>query len=269
MCKKFVLASSLDKIESRFNLNQGSTAVVIEKSYMVSCNDKTYTITCEKLHELTLSRFGFTPFWARRSMNLVNARAEGDKNPNNDPNYTGPNSIFLKPEFRKPVQTQRCLVIADAWYDWVDQQKPYLFYLCNKDRPFAFAGIYDNWENPQTNENISSFAILTITANESLQKLGIVRMPVILNKSDEAKWIKQDQPLSYYLKRIRQIPDDKINGYPISPDVLNSGINCPELLKQIGSKIKEEKTSVFQPQKRNFHKTKPETTKSWFDNRKT
>jgi hypothetical protein len=85
-----------------------------------------------------------TPFFAKEQMNIINARAEGDKNSRNDPGYNGSKSIFLKTAFMKPMQAQRCLVIADAYYEWSNQKKPHLIFLQNWDRPFAFAGIYDH-----------------------------------------------------------------------------------------------------------------------------
>jgi putative SOS response-associated peptidase YedK len=62
----------------------------------------------------------------------------------------------------------------------VVSKKPYLAYLQNKERPTAFAGIYDRWKDPSTGEILVSFANLTTTTNSMLQKIGVKRMPVIL-----------------------------------------------------------------------------------------
>lgn len=268
MCRKFILASNIIKIKNRFNLDPNGESIEINKSYSVSGKDITLVITSENPHELTAMQFGFTPHWAKNKMDLLNARAEGDKNLNNNPNYSGPNAIFLKPEFRKAIQTQRCLVIADAWYDWANNETTFLFYLCNKDRPFAFAGIYDYWKNPNTNKISCSFSIITTTANSIVRKAGIMRMPVILSKSDEQKWLKPEQPLAYYLKRIKQISSELINGYQISSDLLNSGINSSDLLIQHGPKLQEEVIVKALPKKHIPHKVKPTTQNSWGENRK-
>lgn len=126
-----------------------------------------------------------TPFFSKEPLNLINARAQGDKNRDNNPNYKGSKAIFLKTAFNKPIQSQRCLVIADAYYEWSDQNKPYLVYLQNKTRPFAFAGLYDQWKNPASGEIDYSFAIITPTTNPLLQSIGVRRMPVILSRSNE------------------------------------------------------------------------------------
>jgi len=41
-------------------------------------------------------------------------RAEGKRNINDDPKYSGSNAIFLMPQFSKIIRSQRCLVVAGA-----------------------------------------------------------------------------------------------------------------------------------------------------------
>ena len=100
MCTKFVLASDLQRIESRFNSKLGPNTPEIPKLYAVSEGDESYVITSEDPHLIQVFKFGMTPFFAQEPMNLINARAEGDKNNSNDPAYTGSNAIFLKLAFR-------------------------------------------------------------------------------------------------------------------------------------------------------------------------
>ncbi len=53
-----------------------------------------------------------TPTWAKQPLQIINARAEGDKNPANNPAFSGSKAIFLKAAFQKPLFFSRCLVIA-------------------------------------------------------------------------------------------------------------------------------------------------------------
>lgn len=46
---------------------------------------------------------------------ITNVRTEGDRNANNDPNYSGAKGIITKPEFSKLIRSQRCLIIASAF----------------------------------------------------------------------------------------------------------------------------------------------------------
>jgi putative SOS response-associated peptidase YedK len=117
MCRKFVLVSPLESIERKFHVSLNEYTKVLPISYAISGGDATYIITSERPGELQTFTFGMTPYWAKERMDLINARAEGDKNPNNEPNYNGPQHIFLKRAFLKPIQSQRCLVVADAYYE--------------------------------------------------------------------------------------------------------------------------------------------------------
>lgn len=240
MCRKFVLISDLDRIENRFRVRPSPHTLPITIPLAVTTESKTYVITCEHPHELQAMKFGFIPYWAKESMNLINARAEGDKNQENDPEYKGANAIFLKSAFKKPIQSQRCMVIADAYIEWSKDKKPYLVYLQHKERPFAFAGLYDHWQNSITSEIVTSFAIVTTPANALLQKIGVRRMPVILPKAYESDWIKSPRTLAQVLRMLQAFPSEKMNAYPVSERINKGGIDDLSILNPIGEKLQEE-----------------------------
>jgi len=267
MCRKFVLVSNLDKIEKRFQVRINPNTLPIPESFSVSGGASSYVITSENPHEIQTMKFGMTPFWAKTPMDLINARAEGDKNKNDDPYYCGANSIFLKAAFKKPIQSQRCLIIADAYFEWSALKKPHLVYLQHKERPFAFAGVYDRWKDPGTGKVITGFAIVTTTANELLQSIGIKRMPVILTKSNEKEWIKSTRHLSEVLGMLNQFPVDQMNAYPVSDLVDNPGINDISMISPIGEKLQAdfEYTSRI-PRPYRMHKEKTPSDTPWFQN---
>jgi len=53
-----------------------------------------------------------------------------------------------------------------------------LLFSNGEGEPFAFAGLWENWESPEK-ENIVSCSIITTAANETVQPMHD-RMPVIL-----------------------------------------------------------------------------------------
>jgi len=85
----------------------------IPKSFAVSGGQNVYVITSEH----PIFTFGMTPYFASKPMDLLTARVEGNKNRTDDPGYNGSKSIFLQAAFKKPIQSQRCIV-ADAYYEW-------------------------------------------------------------------------------------------------------------------------------------------------------
>ena len=138
-------------------------------------------------------RFGCTPHWSTRQVDILNAKAEGNINPTDDPYYNGAKAIFQNNYFKRSIHTQRCLVFADAFYALNRQNKPFLVYLEDKVRPFAMAGLYDHWSNTETNQIQTGFVIITTTANELFIQMGVPRMPVILPIGREKDWLKTDR----------------------------------------------------------------------------
>lgn len=70
-----------------------------------------------------MMRFGFTPSWGEKKHFAINARAEGDRNKANDPNYNGGFGILQKPFYKSSIRHKRCLVIADAFIEGPKREK--------------------------------------------------------------------------------------------------------------------------------------------------
>lgn len=140
-------------------------------------------------------------------------------------------SLFEKTSFSKLAQTQRCLVVADGFFEWQKAGKikqPWRFTLTD-DRLFAFAGIYDT-----TTENndraIFRFAILTTAANSAVSPIHD-RMPVILNSKGSGIWL-QESPHQQEIKLLFEpYPAANMKSYKVSPMVNSTAANNPDLIK--------------------------------------
>lgn len=239
MSKYFILASNIETIENKFHFHISDYTQPIPTNYKIGCNVLTYVVTCQNPHLIQTMRFGYTPHWAKKELNILNARAEGDKNPFDAPCYNGARAIFQNNCFKRSIQTQRCLVFADAFYAQNSQNKLYLVYLEDKVRPFAMAGVYDLWLNPLTNQIQSGFAIITTTANELFMVMGVKRMPVILPMGVENDWLKVDRPLSKVLAMLNEYSSEKMNAYPVSDQVLDSEVNDSSLIQPVGERLQQ------------------------------
>jgi putative SOS response-associated peptidase YedK len=242
MCGRYVLVQKVEAIEKRFNVT-APEGYAFQPNYNISPGNLAPVITNENPRQLDLFRFGMIPFWAKKSMALINARAEGDHNTEDDPKYTGAKGIIIKPSFRKPIRSQRCLVIADCFIEGTVKEKlskPFVVYLKDGERPFAFAGIWDKWANPETGEIIHSFAIITTVANELLQMLPHHRSPVILPRHMEKAWLSNEIPLSDVTEMLKPYPSEKMNAYPIDPAIKNPRANGSQLLKPVGQRLIKE-----------------------------
>ncbi|MAZ29297.1 MAG: DUF159 family protein [Cytophagaceae bacterium] len=140
----------------------------------------------DEQEDILMFNWGLIPYWAKddkiKKMTL-NARIE---------------TVDTKPAFRNSVKN-RCLIIADGFYEWQwlyskgkEKQK---YYIKPKNQEiFAFAGIYSNWTNPESGEEVNTYSIVTTEANELMSEIHNKkkRMPVILRKQDRHLWLKQD-----------------------------------------------------------------------------
>jgi putative SOS response-associated peptidase YedK len=160
--------------------------------------------------ELALARWGLIPSWAKdvkTGYRLINARAD---------------TVASKPSFRSAFKRRRCLVPADGFYEWQKAGKgKQPFYIHRKDEePFAFAGLWEVWENPEDGKEVQSCSLITTEANELMAPIHD-RMPVILPASAYDRWLDADEPVGDLQSLLKPYPADEMAAYPISAYVNN------------------------------------------------
>jgi len=247
MCGRYVLVQKVEVLEKRF-LVKAIPGLLFEPNVNIGIGDPALVITDAEPDLLQPFIFGMTPFWAKKPMYLFNARAEGDRNAENDPQYTGGLDIINKPAFRKAIRNQRCLIPADAFIEGTIKKKlaePFLVYLTDRPAPFAFAGLWDRWSDPVSGRTIHGFSIITTTANSLLQRLPHHRSPVILSQADERAWLDPELPLSEVLSLLRPYPSDGMNAYPIDPTIQKPGPRELDAVRPIGGLMRTERELHF------------------------
>jgi putative SOS response-associated peptidase YedK len=242
MCGRYVAVSKVKTVEKRFNVKVNLPELPFNTN--VSAGDVAPVITNRAPNEVQLFEFGFTPNWYKKKKTyIINARSEGDRNKENAIHYKGTMGIITKPFFGDAIRHKRCLVIADAFIEGPEVEKlskPYCVYLKDKNRPFAFAGIWDEWVNEDTGEVSKTFAILTTVAHRITAAIGHHRSPVILEREDESKWLDPSTPLAEVCNLMQPYHPAKMNAYPISTEIKNPLNNGLELLEPIGERIDPE-----------------------------
>ena len=172
---------------------------------------------------LTSMRWGFLPPWAKdmaAGYKMINARAE---------------TLAEKPSFRKAFREQRCLIIADGFYEWrkVGKEKRPVRIVLKSRELFAFAGLWSPWTNPETKEKTVSCAIVTCEAN-SLVKQVHDRMPVILGRDQEDAWLDKGlKEPSDLMPMLKPYPADKMELYPVSRLVNAATVDEPGLIEPV------------------------------------
>lgn len=240
MCGRYAIVTKVTVIEERFG---AKASPQLKPTANVGVGMQAPVIASSDPHTIVPATFGLTPFWAKKAMYLFNARSEGDHNQSDDPQYRGAKGIIEKPAFRKPIRSQRCLVIADAFMEGPKDKgldTPYLFFRTDGDRPFAFAGIYDVWQHPTTGERTCGFAIVTAPANRLVAGIGHHRCPVMLEKDEEKAWLDLSTPLADVTAMLRPPSESSMNGYPIDPAIRQIKNQQFHLLLPVGQRLRPE-----------------------------
>lgn len=179
-------------------------------------------------------RWGLIPSWSKDEKigdKLTNARAE---------------TVTEKSSYRKPFQSQRCLIPADGFYEWQttpEGKKPFRF--TKKDNGFfCMAGLWEKWvrppksgelnfgddKEPLANQVLETFTVITTTPNPTVEKVHN-RMPVILSPEHFQWWLEPKRFEPEFLKTLlRPYSADEMDCVRVSPLVNNARNDSPECL---------------------------------------
>jgi putative SOS response-associated peptidase YedK len=140
----------------------------------------------------------------------------------------------------------RCLIPADAFYEWQNvttthdvrgkpktvQEKHPMCIRMKDETPFAFAGLFSIWKDPEGKEH-PTFTIITTEPNELLAPIHN-RMPVILPEQHFERWLDRDYKETDHLKTLLvPYPAKKMTAYRVSPLVSNPRNDEPQCLKPV------------------------------------
>lgn len=248
MCGRYAVVSKLEIIEKEFAAHVEEVKERFQLNPNVSPGDQALVITDAQPNKVQMMTFGFTPHWAKKRTYVINARSEGDHNKENDPKYTGAKGIISKPMFRKAIRSQRCLIIADAFVEGTTKEKlskPYLVYRSEKKRPFALAGIWDEWVDVKTGELTKGFAILTTPPTPLMQRIPHHRSPLVLTQEEEKEWINTNLNLDEVTAMLNPFDDSDYNAYPISSDIKASRNKDVHVLTPLGEPLRKAYTYNF------------------------
>jgi putative SOS response-associated peptidase YedK len=164
-------------------------------------------------------RWGLVPRWSKgdRPSVLINARSE---------------TVLEKPTFRTPFLHRRCLIPADGFYEWARagaKKQPYHFHRRDQS-PFAFAGLWESWSDPETRDRLLSCCILTTEANELVRPVHD-RMPVILDQTDFDLWLDPVSQPDELTTLLRPCSADVMESAAVGTRVNSPKYDGPECLE--------------------------------------
>ncbi len=235
MCGRFTLGKQTEEIidyfESHFDYTLSAKSInnfAFKFNIPPSSDILSLRYNNENQLECHPLRWGLVPSWSKgidNRFSMNNARAD---------------TISTKPAFRTPFKQQRCLIMADGFYEWHSEagaKQPY--YITRKDQNiFTFAGVWDQWISPDQSNSIQSCSIITTEANSFMTKIHC-RMPVIISEQHQHDWLstKQSSSHSELISSLLQQSDYSVmQSYVVSKTVNSPKNDYQELIKNISKK---------------------------------
>ncbi len=221
MCGRYSLKADISQLAMRFEF--ATDDIEHQPAYNIAPTQQVLTITNDGERQAEYMRWGLIPFWAKDmkiGYRMINARGE---------------TVAEKPSFRTALRKRRCLILADGFYEWQKlggkQKRPMRITLTSGE-PFAFAGLWETWKDPE-GELIKSCTIITTSANERLSPIHD-RMPVILPQEQESFWLDQEVEDPVALSSvIASYPDDELDAFEVSTLVNNTRNKGPEVMDPV------------------------------------
>jgi putative SOS response-associated peptidase YedK len=216
MCGRFALSAHTDEVEKLLPSLYSESE--IEPRYNIAPSQSIATILNDSPKEISFVHWGLIPSWSKDksvSSKMINARAE---------------TLIIKPAFKRLYRNKRCLIIADGFYEWkkdtgTKKKTPYFIKL-KSGEPFTFAGLWDTWTEPTTNQKIISAVIITTVPSRKIKEIHD-RMPVIIPKEDRLLWLNSETDIGYLDKLFSPYPDEDIEIFEVSTAVNAPGNNDP------------------------------------------
>lgn len=218
MCGRFTLTSEGKDLMDYLKIDMWDSDFTWQPSYNIIPTQEIPVLTCKNQRIVQGMYWGLIPNWSRDikiASQMINARAE---------------TLTEKPAYKNLVQSKRCIVVADGYYEWMQTnqgKKPYYIY-DPENIILPFAGLWDRWENDNKQHRMSCTIITTEPSNE-LKHIHN-RMPVILANDKMDEWLDCSQPQDTALQLLKTYTQ-ALAYYPVSNFVnipVNNSQKCIE-----------------------------------------
>ena len=216
MCGRIAFFKSKEKIINELIIDKWDECDYLPNYNTVPSNNL-YVLTSKKdLRVIKTVSWGITPKWSKKK--LINARIE---------------TLQQKPSFRNLLNTNRCLIICDGYYEWKKERvgsQPYYIFKKSK-KLILMAGLWTE-SNLNSEKNVYSCAIITKPTQHNISEIHN-RMPLILHLSDVDTWLNsKDNSYDYFISDL-SYSNIELEYHPISKTINDPFNNNPELLRPI------------------------------------
>jgi putative SOS response-associated peptidase YedK len=219
MCGRYTLTDPDPRI-LRFRFDLTESAEIDEgPRFNVAPTDPVLAVRRNEdgVREPGYPRWGLVPHFAEPDSFdrlLINARAE---------------TVDEAPAFREAFERSRCLIVADGFYEWratPTGKRPQWITLPEREH-FGFAGL---WARSRKHDGSDLHSCTIVTTEPSVEVAPIHdRMPVILDREDEATWLDPTASVDELLDLLR--PREGMRVTEVSDAVSDVRQDGPHLLE--------------------------------------
>ena len=221
MCGRFTQAMSWKKLHSLYQMPR-QAPLNLRARYNGAPTQEFGGCRLDAQRERAIAklRWGLIPAWAKDEKigaRMINARAE---------------TVHEKPAFRAAFKRRRCLIPADGWLEWREEEtgkQPY-FITARSREPLSFGGLWERWE--REGEVIESFTIVTTAASLGLTAIHH-RQPSIIRAVDFGEWLAPGTPLDRLLAMARGAYELPFDHWRVSQRVNNPRNEGPDLVQPL------------------------------------
>ncbi|KWX88703.1 hypothetical protein AMQ83_05075 [Paenibacillus riograndensis] len=222
MCGRYTITVSMEELMLWYLIEDTTIVHYAPKYNAAPMQSIPAVIHDGKQNRLGELRWGLVPSWAKEDKigsKMINARSE---------------SLQDKPAFRNLISTRRCIIPADGFYEWKQQngRKQPMRITLKSGELFSMAGLYDIWMDASGNR-LSTCTIITTGANSLMADIHD-RMPVILSREAESEWLdRNNRQVPDLMKLLQPYAAEQMRAYPVSPAVGNVRNDAKELVDEV------------------------------------
>jgi len=232
MCFFVEINLSRQELHSRFNVPMREDPRYMPGYFHAAFNRPFLpAISSDNPDQIGLLQWGLIPFWVKDQDTAEKIR--------NSTYNAKSETLWEKPSFRAAVKYRRCLILVHGFFEYhtrTDIKIPYYVKL-KSDQPFALAGVFEEWTNPESGEIFQTTSIITTEANPLMRKIhnSKKRMPVILKPEDEKIWIDKNAKKEPLRDLLVPFEDSKMEAYSVSRKILdkNLDIRDPSIIEEV------------------------------------
>jgi putative SOS response-associated peptidase YedK len=230
MCGRYRLTRRrMMEIEEYYGVDDASDLDIWERQFNIPPREMApIVLETQGRRRLTAGLWSLMPPWAEtlehaNKVSTFNAKAE---------------TLIQRPSFRSAFLKRRCIVPAEAFYEWVGPKgKKQPLNIARRDgRLLSIAGLYNFWRPAGSQGRpMPTFTIITTAPNAWMARIHD-RMPALLLDDERDRWLDPALSDPERLSTLLKAPsEDFLECYPVEKSLLNSGlIDAPECANNTG-----------------------------------